>query len=206
MKTNIKLVIFDLDGVLVDACEWHRQALNMSLLEVCNYKIPKKEHYRNFNGIPTKIKLKKLSEIGILKISDHKKVYDLKQKYTIDIIKKRAIKREEKIHMINKLKSLGIIVACFTNSIRKTANLMLEKTGILDLFDFTLTNEDVCFPKPDPEGYNFLVNKFNCFPEEVIIVEDSPKGLEAARSSLCNIIQVKNPEEVNFEIFKEYLK
>ena len=90
MKANIKLVIFDLDGVLVDACEWHRLALNMSLLEVCNYEIPKKEHFSTYNGIPTKVKLKKLSELGILKNSEHKKVYDLKQKYTIDIIKKKC--------------------------------------------------------------------------------------------------------------------
>jgi len=206
MKDNIKLVIFDLDGVLVDACEWHRVALNMSLLEVCNYEIPQKDHYSIFNGIPTKVKLKKLSEMGILKSSDHKKVYDLKQKHTVDIIEKNALKREEKIQMINRLKSDGIIVACFTNSIRRTADLMLRKTGILDLFDFTLTNEDVQFPKPDPEGYNFLVNKFDCLPEEVIIVEDSPKGLEAARASSCNVIQVKSPEEVKYEIFEEYLK
>ena len=37
---NLKLVIFDLDGVLVDACEWHQRALNEALMEVCNYSIP----------------------------------------------------------------------------------------------------------------------------------------------------------------------
>ena len=35
----LELVIFDLDGVLVDACEWHRVALNEALQEVCQYEI-----------------------------------------------------------------------------------------------------------------------------------------------------------------------
>ena len=59
---SIKLVIFDLDGVLVDACEWHRAALNEALYEVCNYKISMDDHHSVFNGIPTKVKLQKLTE------------------------------------------------------------------------------------------------------------------------------------------------
>ena len=61
---NIKLVIFDMDGVLVDACEWHKDALNAALLELCNYKISEEEYYSVFNGLPTKTKLQKLSGQG----------------------------------------------------------------------------------------------------------------------------------------------
>ena len=61
---NGKLVIFDLDGVLVDACEWHRIALNEALKKVCNYEISLEDHYSTFNGIPTRVKLEKLTEMG----------------------------------------------------------------------------------------------------------------------------------------------
>ena len=74
-----KLVVFDLDGVLVDACEWHRFALNQALREVCNYEINIDEHYSTFNGIPTKVKLQKLTEMGILRREQHVEVYDRKQ-------------------------------------------------------------------------------------------------------------------------------
>ena len=40
----IKLVVFDLDGVLVDACEWHRVALNKALKALCDYEISLEEH------------------------------------------------------------------------------------------------------------------------------------------------------------------
>ena len=68
---SIKLVIFDLDGVLVDACEWHRAALNEALYEVCNYKISMDDHHSVFNGIPTKVKLQKLTEWGVILESQH---------------------------------------------------------------------------------------------------------------------------------------
>jgi len=203
---NIKLVIFDLDGVLVDACEWHRLALNQALKEVCNYEISLEDHYNTFNGIPTRKKLKALSEMKILPLDNHDLIYEKKQDLTIEMIKKHAKIRNEKISLINSLKEKGIKVACYTNSIRKTAELMLKKTGVYELMDYVLTNQDVTSPKPDPEGYDFLVKKFKLQKENVVIVEDSPKGKLAAYASGCNVLEVKNPEEVSLKIFKEILK
>ena len=202
---KIKLIIFDLDGVLVDACEWHRVALNEALKEVCAYEISLEDHYNTFNGIPTKVKLNKLSEMRIIDRDQHQLVYELKQAKTVEIISKLAQIRQEKIDLINWLKDDGYHVACYTNSIRLTARLMLEKTGILDLFEMVMTNQDVDNCKPDPEGYIKVLESFNIGPLSTIIVEDSPKGLAAAHASGCHVMQVKNPDDVNIEFFKEYL-
>ena len=201
-----KLIIFDLDGVLVDACEWHRVALNEALKEVCNYEISLEEHYSTFNGTPTKVKLQKLTELGILPLDQHQEVYDRKQELTAETIRKSATHRKEKVDMIKELKQNGYSIACYTNSIRNTAILMLQKTGVLEHLDYLLTNQDVKKTKPDPEGYLFLVKKFNVQKNDVIIVEDSPKGRAAAHASGCNVIEVENPDEVNIELFREYLK
>jgi len=201
-----KLIIFDLDGVLVDACEWHRLALNEALKEVCNYEISLEEHYSTFNGTPTKVKLQKLTELGILSPEQHQEVYDRKQELTVETIRKNAAHRKEKVDMIEELKQNGYSIACYTNSIRNTAILMLKKTGVLEYLDYLLTNQDVKKSKPDPEGYLFLVKKFNVQKNDVIIVEDSPKGRAAAHASGCNVIEVENPDEVNIELFREYLK
>ena len=197
-----RLVIFDLDGVLVDACEWHRVALNQALKEVCGYEISYEDHVRTFNGIPTRKKLKKLSSWGKVEPSLHDQIYALKQKKTIELIEANSQISNEKQIMISSLKSEGIHVACYTNSIRKTANLMLEKAGILDLFEYVLTNQDVASPKPDPEGYKFLMKHFNVRGENTFIVEDSPKGLKAARESGANVIEVSNAQCVNLELFR----
>ena len=203
---KVELVIFDLDGVLVDACEWHRLALNEALKEVSDYEISLEDHYSTFNGIPTQVKLNKLTEMGIISKEQHKQIYDLKQSKTIDIIQQNAFIRSEKIDLIDALKSKNIHVACFTNSIRETTTIMLKNTGILNLFDLILTNQDVTKPKPDPEGYLKTIKHFNVKKESVIIVEDSPKGIEAAEASGCRVFKVSNPDEVNEKLFKEILQ
>ena len=201
----IKLVIFDLDGVLVDACEWHRLALNEALKEICNYEIPLNDHRNIFNGLPTKVKLKKLIDEKKIPLEDYHSVHKLKQEKTIEIINTSAEKRKEKIHLISWLKSKNINVACFTNSIRETATLMLKKTGIYDMFELIVTNEDVDKPKPSPEGYNKVLKHFNYSPEHAMIVEDSIKGIEAAIDSGCKVFEVPNASVVNIENLKGFV-
>jgi len=202
---EVKMVIFDLDGVLVDACEWHYVALNEALDEIANYKISYAEHIKTFNGIPTRKKLKKLTELGYIRQEDHKKINNLKQEKTIQIIDKYATVSREKIELLSFLKKREIKVACYTNSIRKTANMMLERTGIVDFFDLILTNQDVCEPKPSPEGYLNIIEHFSIDKKNTIIVEDSPKGLEAAINSGCFVVKVKNPAEVNVKMIREFI-
>lgn len=201
----IKLVIFDMDGVLVDACEWHRVALNEALKEVCDYEISLEDHYKIFNGTPTKIKLKKLSEMGVIKEESFQKIEEIKQQKTVETINKFANLRQEKIELMHFLKSKDIKIACYTNSIKMTAKLMLEKTGIFEYLDLLVTNQDVQNPKPSPEGYLLCLKKLNINKNDAIIVEDSPKGIEAARSSGCYFIQVNNLEDVTKKLFEEII-
>ena len=205
MSSSKKLVIFDLDGVLVDACDWHRDALNEALLEVSNTSIEEKEHVSTFNGIPTRKKLEILIGQKRVKESELERIYDLKQEKTIQIIQQKAQKRKEKIELITELKRRGFVVACFTNSIRETANLMLSKTGVLDLFELVVTNQDVSSPKPNPEGYIKVMKHFKVSKEETCIIEDSPKGIEAAEQSGAQVIVVKNPDDVNLSLIERIL-
>ena len=200
METN--LVIFDLDGVLVDACEWHRLALNEALKEVCNYEISLKEHNKIFNGIPTKVKLDILKKQNIIQDEDIEEIYKKKQTKTIDMIRNNCPIRHEKINMINYLKSNKIKVACYTNSIRETGSLMLEKTGIYDLIDLFVTNQEVAKPKPDPIGYIEIMKHFDINKINTLIIEDSEKGLQAALNSGAKVIKVTDPDCVNIELFR----
>ena len=200
-----KMFIFDLDGVLVEACDWHRDALNEALEEVCNYTICPDDHISVFNGIPTSKKLQILSKRGIVPPEKHKEINDLKQKKTVQIIQQNAFIREEKIKMIKEVRDRGHTVCCYTNSIRMTTDIMLEKTGIKDLFHDILTNQDVQERKPSPEGYLFLMKKHDYKNNDTYIIEDSPKGIEAATKSGANVIKVKNAEEVDLNLIRRYL-
>lgn len=201
----IKAVFFDMDGVLVDACEWHREALNQALLHFYNYEISLEEHHRVFNGLPTKVKLKILNEKGIVQKKHFDAIENLKQEKTLKIIEKNAEYRQEKVDLFNFLKSKNIKIGCYTNSIKKTASLMLERTGILHYLDLLITNQDVIYPKPNPEGYLISLKQLNIKPQNAIIIEDSEKGLQAAKDSGCYYIKVNNQEDVNIDLIKDYI-
>jgi len=195
----VKLVIFDMDGVLVDACEWHRVALNEALQEISGYQITVEDHCNEYNGIPTKVKLNKLVEKGCVSIEDVPAIEREKQRRTVELIEKTAVLREEKVELVKHLKQKGIKVACYTNSIRETAELMLRKTGVLGYIDLLITNQDVTNPKPNPEGYLTCMEKMQVNASECLIVEDSPKGVEAAIASGARVLVVQSPEVVTIE-------
>lgn len=202
---NIKAVLFDMDGVLVDACDWHRDALNEALTQVCNYKISKEDHQKKYNGLPTIVKLKKLNERGIIHEKDFEKIQNLKQSKTVEVIKKKAVFDETKVKMMQFLKDKDIKIACFTNSIRATAELALKKIGVFDYLDLLVTNQDVENCKPNPEGYLLCCERLKINKDNAIIVEDSDKGIQAAKSSGIKYIRVKNALDVNLKLLEDVI-
>jgi len=197
-----KAVLFDLDGVLVDACEWHYEALNRSLKEVANYTISREDHVSTYNGLPTKRKLEALIGLGIIRESDLEIISDLKQKYTKEVIEEFCHNSISKIALMELLKIKGYKIGCVTNCIRETCELMLSQTGILEYFDIIIPNEDTTHNKPHPEPYIKSLVLLNTLPENAIIVEDSPKGLQAARLTGCRVLEVEDATEVTKELFR----
>ena len=200
-----KAVLFDLDGVLVDACDWHYEALNRALKQVSNYEISREDHVSTYNGLPTKRKLKMLADLGIIRESDMERISNLKQDLTVGVIEDFCIYSISKVVLMTMLKDSGYKIGCVTNSINKTAVLMLEKTGIIDYFDVIITNDQCNNNKPHPEPFIKALVELGSLPQDSIIVEDSPKGLEAARLTGCRVLEVKNATEVTKELFKDKL-
>lgn len=201
----IRLVCFDLDGVLVDAVEWHYESLNRALQEVCGFVLNREEHLVTYNGLPTKKKLEVLTSEGRIKPDQIGSIWNLKQKYTKDCIQEFGKPDMVKIAMHEKLWGLGITIVCVTNSITETANLMLEATGQRKYIDKLIANDMITHPKPHPEGYLAAMNHYDVFPKETLIVEDSPKGLQAAYATGANVCAVEGCSEVNLETLSKYL-
>ena len=202
-SANIKLVIFDLDGVLLDAKQIHFEALNEALGE--NFKISQKEHLAKFDGLKTTDKLKILTEEKGLKKNLHSLIWEKKQAITSEKIK--LIKEDKRLIQIFKyLKANNIKVAVCSNSIKQTVKIALKRLGIINLIDLVLSNEDVKRSKPHPEIYYKAIIFFGFFPEEVLIVEDSPVGLKSASYCTKNILRVRRVEELTLNKIKFNLK
>ena len=198
----VKLIIFDLDGVLVEAKNIHFDALNKALGE---YAISWNEHLSIYDGLKTYQKLDMLSKEKNLPVDDHQHIWGLKQKYTLQMLS--SLKPNNELQtLMSKLVNDGYQIAVASNSIRKTVLTVLSKLGIMEYMDLVVSNEDVENSKPHPEMYWKAISKMKCLPEETLIVEDSPYGLLAAARSKSYILRVKNPKEVTYNNINNKLK
>ena len=197
----IKVIIFDLDGVLVDTKQIHFEALNESLKKYNFKQISKDDHIKIYDGLPTIEKLKLLEKKKILTKKYFKKINDYKQKITSSILKKR-IKKDKKITKIMKNLHKDYKIAVATNAVNSTLKICLEKLGIAKYIDYKLSNENINNAKPNPEIYLRIFIKFGIYPSEALIVEDSHYGREAAISSGAKLLPIKKIEELDLKKIK----
>jgi len=201
----IKAIIFDMDGVLIEAKDWHYEALNRAL-ELFGYSISRYDHLVTYDGLPTKNKLEMLTlERGLPK-GLHQFVNDMKQQYTMEISHAKCKPTFCHEYALSKLKTEGYKLAVASNSVRQTIELLMEKSNLAQYFDFYLSNQDVKKGKPDPEMYINAINRFQLKPEECLIVEDNPNGIRAAEASGAHVMVVKNVEDVNYTNVIKHIK
>lgn len=201
----IKAVIFDLDGVLVDATHWHFEALNKAL-HLFGYTITEEEHKNFFNGLPTRKKLEYLSKDKGLPVSLHSFINRMKQEYTQELIERNCVPDFQKIYMLKKLKDKGYKLAVCSNAVLASVEVMLKRTRIREYFDLVLSNEDIVNPKPSPDIYLKAFSKLSVDPKECIIVEDAEHGKKAAINSGGHLLEVSGYHEVNYELVNNFLK
>ena len=195
----IKLIIFDLDGVLVESRELHYISLNKALAEFGEqYVISREEHLCKYDALTTTMKLDLLTKEKGLPKEHHHKVWQLKQKKTLDEIDNFEV--DQRIQNILKsFKNQDYIIACATNSIRATSKLMLIRKGFMEYIDFLYSNEDVKNAKPNSEMYLRCMIKAGVNPNEAVIIEDSHIGRKAALSSGAHLCAVKDSYDLTYD-------
>lgn len=196
--TRIRAIIFDMDGVLIDAREWHFEALNRAL-SLFGLEISRYDHLVTYDGLPTLKKLEMLSLERGLPRGLHRFLNELKQQYTMEIVHARC--RPNFIHeyALSQLRQRGYRLAVCSNSMRDTVDVMMRLAGLAGYLDFSLSNQDVSQAKPHPEIYETAITRLHLTPPECLVVEDNAHGLLAARASGAHVMEVRNTDEVTFD-------
>jgi beta-phosphoglucomutase len=192
---TIKAVFFDMDGVLIEAKDWHYEALNRAL-SLFGMPISRVDHLTTFDGLPTKKKLEFLTLERGLAPQLHDFINKLKQEYTMQIVHAECKPRFEHEYALSRLKSRGYCLAVCSNSVRASVEVMMRKSSLDVYLDLLVSNEDVSHGKPDPEMYLKAMQAFSLEPMECLIVEDNENGIKAARASGAHLLVVKDPSEV----------
>jgi len=200
----IKLIVFDLDGVLVETKKLHYDALNKSLRDVdSKYEISYDEHLSKYDGLSTYKKLDILGREKGLSGMEFESIWMRKQLYTSQMLREL----QPDVRLIEVLRKLRqkCQIAVASNSIRDSVKITLLKLGFLEYVDFYLSNEDVKYPKPHPEIYLRAMIESGVTPKETLIVEDSVIGRNAANNSGAYLLGVNNPHDVTYERIMEHI-
>jgi len=196
MVNKIKAVIFDMDGVLIEAKDWHYEALNRAL-KVFGYAISRYDHLVTYDGLPTVMKLDMLTKEKGLPKKLHEFINELKQKYTMELVYSNCKPRFHHEYALSKLKSDGYQIGCASNSIRDSISIMLDKSNLYKYMDVVFSAQDVENPKPASDMYDKAISTLGLKPEECLVVEDNENGILAARASGAHVLIVDEVDEVN---------
>ena len=196
-----RLVIFDLDGVLIDSRKIHFDALNDALASVDpKYMISTQEHHSRYDGLSTNKKLSMLTDEKGLPESLHQDIWNMKQEITLRLLGNVPFNKTANLLMFE-LKRRGYKIAVASNSIRDTVRLSLDAIGVLPMVDYVVSNEDVRHHKPHPEMYWQCMVMLNAHPRDTIIVEDSHIGRDGARASGAILYPIKDSHDLSYERF-----
>ena len=201
---TIKAILFDMDGVLIDAKEWHYEALNKALSHF-GFVINRDAHLTTYDGLPTKSKLQKLSEAQGLPEGLHEHINKLKQKYTIQYSYKYCKPTFNHRYALSSLSRRFKIAVC-SNSISKTINTLMDLSGLTEYIDLFVSNEDVKHPKPSPEMFLKAMSEFKVEPRECLIIEDNENGFKAANESGAFLMKVACPDDVQLQKIDTVIK
>jgi len=198
-----KLVIFDLDGVLIDSRELHYKALNDALRNLSeDYIITREEHLSIYDGLSTTKKLEMLSLNKGLDPKYYDSIWKDKQQATFELMGMFDIDYEL-VSMFRFLHRQGIRIAVASNSIRETVKLALLSIGVMRYVDYYVSNEDVKRSKPYPEMYWQCMTALNALPKDTVIFEDSHIGREGALNSGAHLIPIKDSYDMKEEKVRE---
>jgi HAD superfamily hydrolase (TIGR01509 family) len=196
--TTIKAVIFDMDGVLIDAKDWHYEALNRALNHF-GYNISRYDHLVTFDGLPTRKKLEMLTKEHGLPASLHGFLNDLKQIYTTEVVHARCKPLFQHEYALSNLRAMGYKMAVASNSVRNSIELMMKKSNLDQYLEGIVSNQDVAHGKPDPEIYLKAMAMLGVKPEETLVLEDNEHGIASARAAGTHLMIIGEVTDVTLD-------
>ena len=174
----VKLVIFDLDGTLVDSDKTVMKILN-TIREDLTLPALKIKNISSSLSLGGEEMIKKIIGNDV----DTKKYLGIfRQRHLEDSLNKENL-FDGVINYLKHLKSKNIQMAVFTNKPKDLTNKTLKRHKIYDFFNYIVTSDDVEFKKPSPDGAYKLIKMSSILPKNIIMIGDSELDQKAANSA-----------------------
>ncbi|OAQ42363.1 beta-phosphoglucomutase [Pedobacter psychrophilus] len=181
MKENIKGLLFDLDGVLVDTAVYHYDTW-LRLAKTMGFTFSEKQN-EELKGISRMDSLDKILGWGNVSKSDAEKLELATQKnnWYVEMINKMtpAEVLPGALDFLQSAQKQGYKMAL--GSASKNSSIILKNTNIAHFFDAIVDGNSVSKSKPDPEVFLKGAELLGLKPSECVVFEDAAAGIEAAK-------------------------
>lgn len=209
MLKNKKIIIFDLDGTLIDSMGIWNKADESLIKKFTNKTVEEFFHDNNINA-------KDIGQLRDRLLAEFKsddiyvqycawlkerfntdmpaeEVLKIRWNFANELLQKEVDYKEDADVLLKKLKQNGYTLALATTTPKERLDLyrkILKKVNIDETFSVILTKEDVVHKKPDPGIYNKILEKLNVNPEECLVVEDALIGVKSAKNAGIEVINM----------------
>jgi len=190
---NIKAVIFDMDGVIVDTEPLHIEAYHIFFREL---NIPADDSlFHSFVGVSIEDNIRQIIKPILNEhISQADKRIKQRNDIYVDLLKSRPLKAIDGFtELLDYLHKKNIITALASSSPWRQIDIITEKLAIRDKFSVMCSGHDVKETKPAPDIYLKALNDLGHKPSSVLAIEDSITGVRAAKAAAVQCIALKNP-------------
>lgn len=198
---NGKVIIFDMDGVLIDSEPVYLE-INLKMFSELGIEMDD-DDYKALVGMPSlpmwtmlKKKYNFDKDVNEIILSEKNKM--------IEILDSGIISKpmDGISDLLTELKSAEYNLSVASSSAKDNIELVLKKIGITEYFEFIISGEEVVNGKPDPEMFLKVSEKFKVSSSECIVIEDSTNGINAAISAGMKCIGFKNNESNHQDVSK----
>lgn len=196
MMNRIKMVVFDLDGVILDSEPMHSRSI-IRLLE--SYGVFGFNPAENI-GMSSENMWKRLIEDNHIPATPEQMV---EQMTDLDEQEMRTLGMGPSYHLnelLDKLEENGILLGIASSSERRFVDAALRQVGVTGRFPYTLAGSEAPRKKPAPDLYLGVLEKAGIRPQEAAAVEDSATGLCAARQAGLFCIGYRTPSSAEQDL------
>jgi len=196
---DIKAIIFDMDGVIIDSEPLYYQ-IQKGFFKELGFSVSKQE-YNTFIGAGMQLLWEKLH-------SKHNLPYTVEQLVAMNnVLIYKTFSNSDSLRatdgfysFLTYIKEMGIKTAVASSTSKKIINVILSRLGVIHEFDVIISSEEVLLGKPEPDIFLRAANKLNLKPTNCIVIEDSKNGVEAAGKAGMRCIGFSNVNSGNQDL------
>ena len=194
-------ILFDMDGVLIDAMSYHAEAFKRAFKEVIDLDINSRDIFL-LEGMPGPDLIKQILKKNIYYDNDEEVVKSIGQR------KKELFEENEKskpfegvVELLHSINSINCSKAVVSGASSSEVKSLLEKNGLIDNFDLIVTGDDLSEGKPSPQPFNKALEKLGLDAKDALVIENSPLGVNSAIKAGIDYIVILNDTPLTLEDF-----